>query len=106
MNLKQVKYFSTLNRSRLLILITLSFVLFLSTNISSQNQFKYTKIGIAFSEKTWNELHSSDQNYFFIQAWELFFLDKKISYSVFTDDGLDSYDFEDMDILILPGTDK
>jgi hypothetical protein len=97
------KYTSRSNKLRLLFPGIAVLIFNFNLSLSAQNQFTDTKIGVVFSEKTWKEIHSSDQNYYFIQAWELFFLDRKITYSVFTDDQLDNYEFEDMDILILPG---
>ncbi len=103
MDPNQSKYYSVLHKHRLLFISIIAFVFCPTINLSAQNQFDHTKIGIAFSEKSWKEIYSSDQNYFFIQDWEMFFLDRKISYSVFTDVGLDDFDFEDMDVMILPG---
>ena len=51
---------------------------------------------------TKNLLYAEDQNFYPIQDWELFFLNRKISYEVFDDEGLDDYDFDEVDILILP----
>ena len=60
------------------------------------------KIGLVHSSLTKNLLHSEDKNFYPIQDWELFFLNKKISYEVFDDEGVDDYDFDEVDILILP----
>ncbi|RKY90767.1 MAG: hypothetical protein DRQ13_12205, partial [Ignavibacteriae bacterium] len=60
------------------------------------------KIGIVHSLLTKNLLYAEDQNFYPIQDWELFFLNRKISYEVFDDEGLDDYDFDEVDILILP----
>lgn len=60
------------------------------------------QIGIVHSDLTNNLLYKNDNNFLPIQDWELFFLNKKQSYNVFTDEELDDYDFENMDLLILP----
>jgi hypothetical protein len=60
------------------------------------------KIGLVYSSLTKNLLHDEDKNFYPIQAWELFFLNHKISYEVFEDEGLDDYDFDEVDVLILP----
>jgi hypothetical protein len=60
------------------------------------------KIGLVHSSLTKNLLHVEDKNFYPIQDWELFFLNKKISYEVFDDEGIDDYDFDEVDILILP----
>jgi hypothetical protein len=98
-----LKYLSHSNKSQIIIYGIALLILTFNSTLYAQIDFDQAKIGIAFSENTWKEIHSSDQNYYFIQAWELFLLDRKIAYSVFTDDELDNFDFEDMDILILPG---
>ncbi len=60
------------------------------------------KIGLVHSSLTKNLLHDEDKNFYPIQAWELFFLNHKISYEVFDDEGLDDYEFDEVDVLILP----
>jgi hypothetical protein len=60
------------------------------------------KIGLVHSSLTKNLLHAEDKNFYPVQDWELFFLNKKISYEVFDDEGVDDYDFDEVDILILP----
>jgi len=60
------------------------------------------KIGLVHSSLTKNLLHAEDKNFYPIQDWELFFLNQKISYEVFDDEGVDDYDFDEVDILILP----
>ncbi len=60
------------------------------------------KIGLVHSPLTKNLLYAEDKNFYPIQDWELFFLNKKISYEVFDDEGVDDYDFDEVDILILP----
>ena len=60
------------------------------------------KIGLVHSSLTKNLLHDEDKNFYPIQAWELFFLNHKISYEVFDDEGIDDFDFDEIDVLILP----
>ena len=60
------------------------------------------KIGLVHSSLTKKLLHAEENSFYPVQDWELFFLNKKISYVVFDDDGLDDYDFDEVDILILP----
>ncbi len=60
------------------------------------------KIGLVHSSLTKNLLHAEDKNFYPVQAWELFFLNHKISYEVFDDEGVDDYDFDEVDVLILP----
>jgi hypothetical protein len=60
------------------------------------------KIGLVHSSLTKNLLHVEDKNFYPVQDWELFFLNKKISYEVFDDEGIDDYDFDEVDVLILP----
>jgi hypothetical protein len=60
------------------------------------------KIGFVHSSLTKNLLHAEDTNFYPVQDWELFFLNEKISYEVFDDDGVDEYDFDEVDVLILP----
>jgi len=60
------------------------------------------KIGLVHSSLTKNLLHAEDKDFYPVQDWELFFLNRKISYEVFDDEGVDDYDFDEVDILILP----
>ena len=103
MNQNQPKYLLTLDKCGQIYLIVISIIILFSTILPAQNPFDKIKIGIVFSEKTWSEVHPGDDNYYFINDWELFFMDRKIPYRVYTDDELDDYNFEDEDILILPG---
>ena len=60
------------------------------------------KIGVVYSERTKSIIYPHDQKFYPIQDWELFFLNRKISYTVIKDEGLDDNDFEELDVLILP----
>jgi len=60
------------------------------------------KIGVVYSERTKSIIYPHDQKFYPIQDWELFFLSRKISYTVIKDEGLDDNDFEELDVLILP----
>lgn len=60
------------------------------------------KIGLVHSSLTKNLLYAEDNNFYPVQDWELFFLNKKMSYEVFDDEGVDDYDFDEVDVLILP----
>lgn len=60
------------------------------------------KIGIVYSAKTKEMLYPQDKAFYPIQDWELFFLNRKISYTVITDEQLDDNDFDFLDVLILP----
>jgi len=60
------------------------------------------KIGLVHSSLTKNLLHAEDTNFYPARDWELFFLNKKISYEVFNDEALDDYEFDEVDVLILP----
>ncbi len=103
MNPNQKKYLSKLKNYGLLDLFVISLIIFYSPNFPAQDPLDNIKIGIVFSEQTWNEVHSGENNFYLIRDWEIFFLDRKISYRVYTDSELDDYDFDDEDILILPG---
>jgi hypothetical protein len=63
---------------------------------------KDVKIGIVYSEKTKEVLYPQNKEFYPIQDWELFFLNRKISYTVINDEQLDDNDFDFLDILILP----
>jgi hypothetical protein len=61
-----------------------------------------TKIGIVHSEKTKRLIYPENKNFYPIQDWELFFLNRKISYTVISDEELGNNDFDFLDVLILP----
>ena len=103
MNPDQKKYLLKVNKFGQSVFIVISLIVLFSSILPAQNLLDNVKIGIVFSEQAWNEVHSGDNNFYFIRDWEIFFLDRKISYRVYTDDELDDYDFDDEDILILPG---
>ena len=103
MNPDQKKYLLKVNKFGQSVFIVISLIVLFSSILPAQNLLDNVKIGIVFSEQVWNEVHSGDNNFYFIRDWEIFFLDRKISYRVYTDDELDDYDFDDEDILILPG---
>jgi len=86
-----------LNLSYLIAVISIS----LSSALYPQ-ELDNIKIGLVHSSHTKNLLHAEDNNFYPVQDWELFFLNKKISYEVFDDEGVDDYDFDEVDILILP----
>ena len=87
-------------RSNLSCLIIL-FSIILISSLYPQDLDKI-KIGLVHSSLTKNLLHDEDKNFYPVRDWELFFLNKKISYEVFDDEGVDDYDFDEVDILILP----
>jgi len=60
------------------------------------------KIGIVYSEKTKQLIYPQNKDFYPIQGWELFFLNRKISYTVINDEQLDDYEFDFLDVLILP----
>ncbi len=84
-----------------IILLVLTLCIMLS-GYSLSKDFSKTKIGLVHSSLTKQLLHSEDDNFYPTRDLEIFFLNKKISYEVFDDDGLDDFDFDEMDILILP----
>lgn len=80
-------------------LIFLSIIL--SSICYSQN-LSGIKIGIVHSEFTKQLIYPKDNTFYPIQDWEFFFLNRKISYKVISDDDLESNDLDDIDVLILP----
>lgn len=60
------------------------------------------KIGIVHSAKTKQLIYRQNKDFYPIQGWELFFLNRKISYTVINDEQLDDYEFDFLDVLILP----
>jgi len=60
------------------------------------------KIGIVYSEKTKQLIYQQNKDFYPIQDWELFFLNRKISYTVINDEQLDDNGFDFLDLLILP----
>ncbi|MCH8034925.1 MAG: hypothetical protein IH950_14355 [Bacteroidetes bacterium] len=60
------------------------------------------KIGIVHSAKTKQLIYPQNKDFYPIQGWELFFLNRKISYTVINDEQLDDYEFDFLDVLILP----
>jgi len=60
------------------------------------------KIGIVYSEKTKQLVYPQNEDFYPIQDWELFFLNRKISYTVINDEQLDDNEFDFLDVLILP----
>jgi len=63
---------------------------------------KNVKIGIVHSEKTKQKICLQNKDFYPIQDWELFFLSRKISYTVINDEQLDDNEFNFLDLLILP----
>jgi len=63
---------------------------------------KNVKIGIVHSEKTKQLIYPKKKDFYPIQDWELFFLNRKISYTVINDEQLDDNEFDYLDLLILP----
>jgi len=76
-------------------------ILTLSSGIFAQN-LRNVKVGIVYSEKTKQLIYPHNKDFYPIQDWELFFLNRKISYSVINDEQLDDNDFDFLDVLILP----
>ncbi len=60
------------------------------------------KIGIVYSEKTKQLIYPQNKDFYPIQDWELFFLNRKISYTVINDEQLEDNEFDFLDLLILP----
>jgi hypothetical protein len=73
----------------------------LCTNSFSQN-LSGINIGIVHSELTKKLIYPDNNNFYPIQNWELFFLNRKISYTVISDDDLENRELADLDVLILP----
>ena len=83
-------------------LIAILTAVFFSNSVLTAQELKDIKIGIVYSEKTKQLIYPQDKNFNPIQDWELFFLNRKISYSVVSDEMLDENDFNELDVLILP----
>ena len=75
--------------------------LFLVSTIFAQD-LSNVKIGIVYSEKTKQLIYPGNKDFYPIQDWELFFLNRKISYTVINDEQLDDNEFDFLDLLILP----
>jgi len=75
--------------------------LILASTIFAQD-LKNVKIGIVHSEKTKQLIYPQNKDFYPIQDWELFFLNRKISYTVINDEQLDDNEFDFLDLLILP----
>jgi hypothetical protein len=75
--------------------------LILVSTIFAQD-LRNVKIGIVHSEKTKQLIYSQNKDFYPIQDWELFFLSRKISYTVINDEQLDDNEFDFLDLLILP----
>ena len=75
--------------------------LILVSTIFAQD-LRNVKIGIVYSEKTKQLIYPQNKDFYPIQNWELFFLNRKISYTVINDEQLDDNDFDFLDLLILP----
>jgi len=82
--------------SKFIFLILSIFSLSYSQSISD------IKIGIVHNGLTKKLIYSHDKNFYPIQDWELFFLNRKISYAVIDDEEIASGDLSDIDVLILP----
>lgn len=76
------------------------FLILVSTIIAQD--LRNVKIGIVYSEKTKQLIYPQNKDFYPIQDWELFFLTRKISYKVINDEQLNDYDFDFLDLLILP----
>ena len=83
-------------------LITILIAIFFSDIILVAQESGDIKIGIVYSEKTKQLIFALDNNFNPIQDWELFFLNRKITYTVISDGKLDDNDFDFLDVLILP----
>ncbi len=75
--------------------------LILVSTIFAQD-LRNVKIGIVYSEKTKQLIYPQNKDFYPIQDWELFFLNRKISYTVINDEQLDDNKFDFLDLLILP----
>jgi hypothetical protein len=73
----------------------------LATTIFAQD-LSDVKIGIVYSEKTKQLIYPQNKDFYPIQDWELFFLNRKVSYTVINDEQLDDNEFDFLDLLILP----
>jgi hypothetical protein len=82
----------------------ISTIIFLisACSISLAQEISDVKIGIVHSELTKQLLYKNDNSFYPILDWELFFLNKKLSYSVIEDHDLESDNFNEFDVLILP----
>ncbi len=82
----------------------ISTIIFLisACSISLAQEISDVKIGIVHSEITKQLLYKNDNSFYPILDWELFFLNKKLSYSVIEDHDLESDNFNEFDVLILP----
>lgn len=75
--------------------------LILVSSICAQD-LRNVKMGIVYSEKTKQLIYPQNKDFYPIQDWELFFLNRKISYTVINDEQLDDNEFDFLDLLILP----
>jgi hypothetical protein len=75
--------------------------LILVSTIFAQD-LRNVKIGIVHSKKTKQLIYPQSKDFYPIQDWELFFLNRKISYTVINDEQLDENEFNFLDLLILP----
>jgi hypothetical protein len=65
-------------------------------------ELRNVKIGIVYSEQTKQLVYPQNKDFYPIQDWELFFLNRKISYTVINDEQLEDNEFDFLDLLILP----
>jgi len=75
--------------------------LILVSTIFAQD-LRNVKIGVVYSENTKQLIYPHNKDFYPIQDWELFFLTRKISYTVINDKQLDDDEFDFLDLLILP----
>jgi hypothetical protein len=75
--------------------------LILVSTIFAQD-LRNVKIGIVYSEKTKQLIYPQNKDFYPIRDWELFFLSRKISYTVINDEQLNNNEFDFLDLLILP----
>jgi hypothetical protein len=75
--------------------------LILVSTIFAQD-LRNVKIGIVHSKKTKQLIYPQSKDFYPIQDWELFFLNRKISYTIINDEQLDENEFNFLDLLILP----
>ena len=81
---------------------TFPIIFLILVSLICAQDLRNVKIGIVYSEKTKQLIYPQNKDFYPIQDWELFFLNRKISYTVINDEQLDDNGFDFLDLLILP----
>jgi hypothetical protein len=81
---------------------TFPIIFLILVSLICAQDLRNVKIGIVYSEKTKQLIYPQNKDFYPIQDWELFFLNRKISYTVINDEQLDDNEFNFLDLLILP----